>query len=217
MTTESLSLQAEPRSVTGKKVKGLRRLGLTPIHVYGRGIEPTALQADAVTLRKIVAQAGSNIPVTVEEEGSSRFAFIREVQRHPLTEDILHVDFLQVPLTETIRSEVPVYLVGEAPAVRLMDGALNQVLQSLQVESFPLDVPQFVEVDISSLEDFERSIHVSDLSLGDKVTVLNDPEELVARVNAPSWSRRRSGERPPKWSLSEASQGLSPKKTPAEP
>ena len=186
MTTESLSLQAEPRSVTGKKVKGLRRLGLTPIHVYGRGIEPTALQADAVTLRKIVAQAGSNIPVTVEEEGSSRFAFIREVQRHPLTEDILHVDFLQVPLTEIIRSEVPVYLVGEAPAVRLMDGVLNQALQSLQVESFPLDVPQFVEVDISPLEDFERSIHVSDISLGDKVTVLNDPEELVARVNAPS-------------------------------
>ena len=186
MTTESLSLQAEPRSVTGKKVKELRRLGLTPIHVYGRGIEPAALQADTATLRKIVAQAGSNIPVTVRGDGDARFAFIREVQRHPLTEDILHVDFLQVPLTETIRSEVPVYLVGEAPAVRLMDGALNQALQSLQVESFPLDVPQFVEVDISSLEDFERSIHVSDISLGDKVTVLNDPEELVARVNAPS-------------------------------
>ena len=186
MTTESLSLQAEPRSVKGKKVKGLRRLGLTPIHVYGRGIEPTALQADAATLRKIVAQAGSNIPVTVKEEGGSHFAFVREVQRHPLTEDILHVDFLQVPLTETIRSEVPVYLIGEAPAVRLMDGVLNQAIQSLQVESFPLDVPQFAEVDISSLEDFERSIHVSDLILGDKVTVLNDPEELVARVNAPS-------------------------------
>ena len=186
MTTESLALEAEPRSVKGKKVKGLRRLGLTPIHIYGRGIEPAALQADATALRKIVAQAGSNIPVTVKEEGGSHFAFVREVQRHPLTEDILHVDFLQVPLTETIRSEVPVYLIGEAPAVRLMDGALNQALQSLQVESFPLDVPQFVEVDISSLEDFERSIHVSDLILGDKVTVLNDPEELVARVNAPS-------------------------------
>ena len=186
MTTESLSLQAEPRSVTGKKVKGLRRLGLTPIHVYGRGIEPAALQADATTLRKIVSQAGSNIPVTVEGEGSSRFAFIREVQRHPLTEDILHVDFLQVPLTETIRSEVPVYLIGEAPAVRLMDGALNQALNSLQVESLPLAVPQFVEVDVSSLEDFERSIYVSDISLGDNVTILNDPEELVARVNAPA-------------------------------
>ena len=185
MTTESLSLQAEPRSVTGKKVKGLRRLGLTPIHVYGRGIEPAALQADTLTLRKIVAQAGSNVPVTVNEEHGSHFAFIREVQRHPLTEDILHVDFLQVPLTETIRSEVPVYLIGEAPAVRLMDGVLNQALQSLQVESLPLDVPQFVEVDVSSLEDFERGIHVSDVSLGDKVTVLNDPEELVARVNAP--------------------------------
>ncbi len=186
MTTESLALEAEPRSVKGKKVKELRRLGLTPIHVYGRGIEPAALQADTATLRKIVAQAGSNIPVTVKEEGGSHFAFVREVQRHPLTEDILHVDFLEVPLTETIRSEVPVYLVGEAPAVRLMDGVLNQALQSLQVESFPLDVPQFVEVDVSSLEDFERSIHVSDISLGDKVTVLNDPEELVARVNAQS-------------------------------
>lgn len=186
MTTESLALEAEPRSVKGKKVKELRRLGLTPIHVYGRGIEPTALQADAATLRKIVAQAGSNIPVTVKEEGGSHFAFVREVQRHPLTEDILHVDFLEVPLTETIRSEVPVYLVGEAPAVRLMDGVLNQALQSLQVESFPLDVPQFVEIDVSSLEDFERGIHVSDISLGDKVTVLNDPEELVARVNAQS-------------------------------
>ncbi len=186
MTTESLALEAEPRNVKGKKVKELRRLGLTPIHVYGRGIEPAALQADTATLRKIVAQAGSNIPVTVKEEGGSHFAFVREVQRHPLTEDILHVDFLQVPLTETIRSEVPVYLIGEAPAVRLMDGVLNQALQSLQVESFPLDVPQFVEVDISSLENFERSIHVSDISLGDKVTVLNDPEELVARVNAPS-------------------------------
>ena len=185
MTMESLSLQAEPRNVKGKKVKELRRLGLTPIHVYGRGIEPAALQADAVTLRKIVAQAGSNIPVTVEEERGSRFAFIREVQRHPLTEDILHVDFLQVPLTETIRSEVPVYLIGESPAVRLMDGVLNQALYSLQVESLPLDVPQFVEVDVSSLDDFERSIHVSDVRLGDKVTVLNDPGELVARVNAP--------------------------------
>ncbi len=183
MTIESLSLQADPRSVKGKKVKELRRLGLTPIHVYGRGIEPAALQADTSTLRKIVARAGSNIPVTVKGEGGSRFAFIREVQRHPLTEDILHVDFLQVPLTETIRSEVPVYLIGEAPAVRLMNGRLNQALNSLQVESFPLEVPQFVEVDVSSLEDFERSIYVSDISLGDKVTILNDPEELVARVN----------------------------------
>ena len=185
MTMESLSLQAEPRSVTGKKVKVLRRLGLTPIHVYGRGTEPTALQANAATLRRVVAQAGSNVPVTVNVDRDSHFAFIREVQRHPLTEDILHVDFLQVPLTETIRSEVPVYLVGEAPAVRLMDGALNQALHSLQVESLPLDVPQFVEVDVSSLEDFERGIHVSDISLGDKVTILNDPEDLVARVNAP--------------------------------
>ena len=95
-----------------------------------------------------------------------------------------------------------------------MDGALNQALNSLQVESFPLDVPQFVEVDVSSLENFERSIYVSDISLGDKVTVLNDPEETRGARQCSRLQPSKKRRRPPKWSLSEARQGLSPKKPP---
>lgn len=187
MATQSLSFEASPRELIGKSVKELRRAGIVPIHVYGSGLESLNLQADASVVRSIVAEAGTNIPVTVSVKGldSSLFSFIREVQRHPLTEAILHVDFLQVPLTQTMTSGVPITIVGEAPAVRFMGGVLNQALQTIQVECFPLDVPQGVEVDISTLEDFDRSIYVSDIDLGPKVTILSGPDEMIARVNAP--------------------------------
>ena len=187
MTTESLTLQLEPRSVVGKKVRSLRRQGITPAHLYGMGIEPLNLQGEATVLQRLVARAGRNIPVSVSITGekSSHLAFIREVQRHPLTEAVLHVDFYQVPMTEVTQAEVPVYLVGEAPAIRLHSGVLLQALHAVLVECLPLDVPQFVEMDISGLDDFEKTLHASDISLGDKVTVLTDPDEVIARVNPP--------------------------------
>jgi len=187
MAMQSLSFEASPRELIGKSVKELRRAGIVPIHVYGSGLESLNLQADASAVRSIVANAGTNIPVTVsvKDLDASLFSFIREVQRHPLTEAILHVDFLQVPLTQTMTADVPITIVGEAPAVRYMGGVLNQALQAIQVECFPLDVPPSVEIDISVLEDFDRSIYVSDVDLGPKVTVLSGPDEMIARINAP--------------------------------
>ena len=187
MTTQDLTLELEPRTVVGKKVRQLRRQGITPTHLYGMGIEPLNLQAESAAVQRIVVQAGGNIPVSVTVKGHQKpyFAFIREVQRHPLTESILHVDFFQVTMTEVMQAEVPVYLVGEAPAVRMLSGVLFQALHSFRVECLPLDVPQYVELDIAQLDDFEKSLHISDISVGDKVTILNDPEEVIARVNAP--------------------------------
>ena len=187
MTTEALTLQLEPRSVVGKKVRSLRRQGITPAHLYGMGVEPLNLQGEATVVQRLVARAGRNIPVSVSITGEQRshLAFIREVQRHPLTEAVLHVDFYQVPMTEVTQAEVPVYLVGEAPAIRVQSGVLFQALHAVLVECLPLDVPQFVEMDISGLDDFEKSLHASDISLGDKVTVLTDPDEVIARVNPP--------------------------------
>ena len=187
MTTQSLSFEASPRELVGKGVKELRRAGIIPIHVYGSGLDYLNLQADAASVRSIVAEAGTNIPVTVSVKAleATLFSFIREVQRHPLTEAILHVDFLQVPLTQTMTADVPITIIGESPAMRYMGGVLNQALQSLQVESLPLDVPMSAEVDISVLKDFDSSIYVSDIDLGPKVTVLSGPDEMIARVNAP--------------------------------
>ena len=187
MATQSLSFEASPRELIGKSVKELRRTGIVPIHVYGSGFESLNLQASVSVVRSIVAKAGTNIPVTVSVAGldSPLFSFIREVQRHPLTEAILHVDFLRVPLMQPMTSAVPITIVGEAPAVRYMGGVLNQALQTIQVECLPLDIPQGVEVDISTLESFDRSIYVSDIDLGPKVTILSGPGEMIARINAP--------------------------------
>lgn len=184
---DTLTLQLEPRSVVGKKVGALRRQGITPTHLYGMGIEPLILQGESPVLQRLVASAGGNIPVTVSIKGEegSHLTFIREVQRHPVTEAILHVDFFQVPMTEVTQAEVPVILVGESPAVRLNSGILFHALHTILVECLPLDVPQSVELDISGLDDFEKALRGSDIDLGDKVTVLTDPDELIVRVNPP--------------------------------
>ncbi|MFH1141337.1 MAG: 50S ribosomal protein L25 [Chloroflexota bacterium] len=184
---DSITLQAETRAVAGKQVHGLRRQGITPIHLYGKGIPSTALQASSSVLQRVVARAGRNVPVSLSIPGSTEthLAFIREIQRHPLTEAILHVDFYQVSLAELMRAQVPVYLVGEAPATRTLSGTLFPALRFIEVECLPLDLPQYVEVNVSGLTDFEQAIYVSSIKLGDAVTILTDPGELIARVNPP--------------------------------
>jgi len=184
---QSLTLQTEHRSVTGKKVKSLRRQGITPIHLYGKVTSSLSLQVDSALLQRLVIQAGGTTPVAMSVKGSeaTHLTFIREVQRHPVTEAILHVDFYEVPTTETIRADVPVYLTGEAPAVRVQGGVLLQVLHSIEVECLPLEVPRFVEVDVSGLEDFEQTISVSSIALDPSVTIINDASEMIARVNPP--------------------------------
>ncbi len=176
------------RTIRGKKVKQLRKKGLLPAHMFGSGTEPQVLQGDTLVLQKLIPRVGTNIPLSVEVEGDSgaqNICFVREVQRHPVTEDLLHVDFLRVDVSQTIESEVPIMLVGDAPAVRGLHGTLLQPLQALLVESLPMNVPASIEVDISGLDDFEKGIFVRDITVGRDVTILTDPEEMVARVSAP--------------------------------
>ena len=122
--------------------------------------------------------------VQVEGSDDENICFVREVQRHPVTEDLLHVDFIRVDVTQTISAEVPITLVGSAPATQ-QGGTLLQPLTSLLVEALPMDIPASVEADVSDLDDFEKSIVVSDIAVGDNVTVLTDSDEFVARVSPP--------------------------------
>ena len=184
MDVQNLSLSQ--RTVTGKKVKQLRKQGILPVHMYGSGIESQSLQAEIGELRRILPRVGANIPVSVAVDGSEdeNICFVREVQRHPVTEDLLHVDFLRVDITQTISAEVPIVLVGNAPATQ-QGGTLLQPLTSLLVEALPMDIPASVEADISGLDDFEKSIIVSDIAVADNVAVLTDSDEFVARVSPP--------------------------------
>ena len=184
MDVQNLSLSR--RTVTGKKVKRLRERGILPVHMYGSGIESQALQAEASDLRRILPRVGANIPVSIAVDGSDaeNICFVREVQRHPVTEVLLHVDFIRVDVTQTISAEVPINLIGSAPATQ-QGGTLLQPLTSLLVEALPMNIPASVEADVSGLDDFEKSIVVSDIAVADDVTVLTDSDEFVARVTPP--------------------------------
>ena len=185
MDTPSITLS--PRTVTGKKVKQLRREGVVPVHLYGWDIDSMPLQVNAQTLNRVLPTVGANIPLTVEIDGGKdeSVCFVREVQRHPVTDDVLHVDFLRVDVSQTIRAEVPVLLTGNSPAVREGGGTLLQPLQELLVEALPMNVPASLEADVSILDDFEKGVYVRDLTLAANVVVITDPDEMVARVAPP--------------------------------
>ena len=181
------TLKLDRRTVIGKKVKRLRQQGVIPVHVYGADMGPQNLQVDDLTLNRLLIQVGSNIPVSVEYEGQGdeKVCFVREVQRHPVTDDVIHVDFLRVDVTQTVSAEVPLILTGSSLAVSEMAGTLLQNVQSLLIEALPMDMPAEVQVDISSLVDFDASIQVQDASVPGNVTVLNDPDDTIARVVPP--------------------------------
>lgn len=184
---ETLSLKLSPREVVGKKVRMLRREGIIPVHLFGKGAPSQSLQLDAGALRRVLPQAGANVPITVEVEGQEgqSTCFVREVQRHPVTSELLHVDFLSVDVSQTITVEVPVILDGRAPGVENMGGILLQPAQTLPVEALPMDVPASFHLDVSGLDDFEKSLRISDIEVGPNVAILRDEEEMVARVVAP--------------------------------
>jgi large subunit ribosomal protein L25 len=103
-----------------------------------------------------------------------------------VTDQILHVDFLQISLTETVRLEVPIHLTGKAPAAVDLGGILTHQLSAMTVEALPMSIPSVIQVDVSSLVELNQSIHVSDIAPIEGVTFLADPESVVARVDAPS-------------------------------
>jgi len=175
------------RSIFGKKVANLRKAGIMPVHLYGGDTGSLSLQGDYAEISKLLPRVGLNIPVSVvlEDGKVGEICFVREVQIHPLTQDILHVDFMRVDVKSKITASVPIEVVGDSPAVRLLGGTLILNLQLINVESLPLNVPEKFTIDITPIEDFETAIHVSDLSIEDDVTITNPSDALVARVAPP--------------------------------
>jgi len=191
---DGLSLTVLPRAITGKKVSTLRRDGITPVHLYGSGIESQSLQADTAIIGKVITQAGTNVPINVVIEGqdSENICFVREVQFHPVTERLVHVDFIKVDVTKTIRADVPINIEGLAPAVRNLGGTLLQPLQSVTVEALPMDIPISYTLHADILVDFETNLYVRDLEISDTVEIINDDDDLVAGVVAPRIEREIS-------------------------
>ena len=184
---DAAEVKLSNRSIFGKKVANLRKAGIMPVHLYGGDTGSLSLQGDYAEISKLLPRVGLNIPVSVvlEDGKAGEICFVREVQIHPLTQDILHVDFMRVDVKSKITASVPIEVVGDSPAVRLLGGTLILNLQLINVESLPLNVPEKFTIDITPIEDFETAIHVSDLSVEDDVTITNPSDALVARVAPP--------------------------------
>ena len=179
-------LLATTREILGKKVRFLRRQGITPTHLFGHNVESVALQCDTAQLKRVLAQTGRTrlISLKVDEAKKPRNVVIREVQREPRTSELLHVDFYQVSMAEKIRVEVPIVSIGEAPALKSKENFLLQELNSLSVECLPGEIPNRVDIDLTSLTEVGQAIHVKDIMLDKEDTILNNPEQLVVKISA---------------------------------
>jgi large subunit ribosomal protein L25 len=136
-------------------------------------------------LQKVLSQAGSTgiIGLKVDKARKKRNVMIREVQKEPRSGQLLHIDFYQIRMEEKLKVDIPIVLTGEAPALKLKENFLSHELDSLSVECLPDDIPSHIEVDVTVLEETDQSIHVQDIILSEEITVLSNPDQLVAKIN----------------------------------
>jgi large subunit ribosomal protein L25 len=181
-----LELRARRRAVVGKKVRFLRREGLLPASLYGPGVESTALELPAREAEAVLRRATSTtlLPLYVDED-TPRRVLVRQVQRHPVSDQALHVDFFALPMNETTRAQVPLHFVGDAPAVTQFEGTLVRNLETVEVECLPMDLPARLDVDLTAMADLNSVIHASELELPSGVTLLTSPEATLISVVPP--------------------------------
>ncbi len=176
-------LKSGKRSLTGKKVRFLRRQGIIPANVYGHGIKSTAVECNEADLEKIIKGGISRIiTLDVDGEKKKRNVFIKDISYHPIRDNLLHVDFYQVKMTEKMTVDVPLAIKGHAPALDNKENFLDQQLNELTIECLPDNLPSQIEVDINGLVEAGQSIHVGDLCSGEGITFITPEDYLVVRV-----------------------------------
>jgi large subunit ribosomal protein L25 len=178
--------QVQRRSVTGKRVAGLRRDGVLPANIYGRAQESVAIQMPYVEARDLLNSHGLNTLINVHVEGETqpRPVVVRDVELEPVNRKILHLDMYQVDLSRIIRATIPVVLTGEAPAVHKFGGVLIHALDHIEVEGLPHSIPEHIEVSVVGLVAIGDHIQVKDLRVPAGLKLHAAPEQGVAAVQA---------------------------------
>ncbi|OGE83670.1 MAG: hypothetical protein A3B10_04420 [Candidatus Doudnabacteria bacterium RIFCSPLOWO2_01_FULL_44_21] len=182
---EQILIQATKRVVTGRKVNALRKSGKLPAVLYGHEVDNQPIELNEKDFAKAFKMAGESTIVNLVVDGKTQPVLIHEVQNHYLTGQPIHVDFYAVDMTEKIKVRIPLHFYGDSPAVKAMGGTLVKNLNDIEVECLPADLPHSIEVDITSLATFEDAIRVSALGVSARVTILANPEEVVANIAPP--------------------------------
>lgn len=181
---DTISLVLQKREVSGNKNKALRRSGVTPAHLFGHGVKSQPLQGATAELEGAIRHAGRSklIGLRIGEEKRARNVLVREIQRHPGTGLLLHVDFFQVKSKERMTVEVPVHVVGDAPVLESKANSLVVEIPHLNIECLPSRLPSRIDIDVSGLKAADDVVRVRDVKTTEGITVLNDPELAVVKV-----------------------------------
>lgn len=185
-----ITLKAKTRKETGRKVKLLRKEGVLPANIYGKKIKSTSIQVALGEFKNVYKEAGeTGLIYIVFEDGKKseeRPVLVANIQKDPVSDDYLHVDFHQVDLKEKVEAKVPVELIGESPAEKQFIGTVVQYLNEIEVEALPADLPDKFEIDISNLSEVDQLVHVKDLKFDKaKIEIKTDLEEILVKVEPP--------------------------------
>jgi large subunit ribosomal protein L25 len=181
---EKVLLKAEKRTITGKKVKNLRLAGKVPAVIYGGKLKSISITLDKRDTTNTLNKVSGSTILTIDVEGEEHAALVREIQQDYIKGELLHVDFLAISLKEKLRTSVSISLVGEAPVLEEYSALIVSGLDQIEVECFPQDLPEVIEVDVSSLEELGAAIYLKDIPTIENVEFLSDPEDLIAVASA---------------------------------
>ncbi len=181
---EQIVLKARVRDKT-IRANSLRRMKLVPAEYYGRGVENMSLQIPYGDIRRAYKQAGGNTIIDLDVDGKSLKALVHHVDYHPVTDDISHVEFINVDMSQAIQTRVKIKLEGMPLAVKDLQGTLVQNLHEIEIKCLPSDLIHEVVLNVEPLVDFNISLKVSDLKLPETIKLLTDPSITVATVVAP--------------------------------
>jgi large subunit ribosomal protein L25 len=181
---EKVVLKATKREVLGRKVGALRRAGKLPAVMYGHGIESTPVMLEAHEAALKLSHLTSSSLMMIDLDGKEYPALVREKQRDYIKNRLLHVDFQVISMTEKVTTKVGIELTGTAPAVKEFSAVIVTVLNELEVECMPQDLPERVVIDISGLTEVGAAIHVRDVVISENVKILDDPAETIVVASA---------------------------------
>lgn len=168
-----------------ERSKVLAMSSLLPAVVYGHGFDPQSLVVDYQEFRRAYIKAGETTIIDLDIEGKSVPVLVKEVQFHPVSDKMQHIDFFKVNLKEKIKAHVPVVFIGTAPAVKNMGGILTHQLDHIDVECLPNEIPHEFEVDVTGMVDFDGVVYVKDMPAIPGVEILNDGDQIIASIVAP--------------------------------
>ncbi len=178
------SLSAQKRDLVGRKVKQLRKQGILPASLYGKKVKSASLSVKLDDFEKVYKEAGESGLVDLKVDSEVKPVLIHNVQKDPVKGFPLHVEFFQVDLKAKVQTRVPIELVGESAAVAQKQGVLLTILDEIEVEALPTDLPEKITVDVSGLAAVDQEIKVSDLNVSSGVAVLTDAGQTLVKVGA---------------------------------